>query len=326
MSYKKIFSLSRKRDFEGLSLEIFNYQAKHNGVYAEYLKYLNIKASEVKSIEKIPFLPITFFKSHKVVTNNNMKSEIIFTSSGTGGMGNSKHYVNDVSVYKQSFRKSFEYLIGSPADYIVFALLPGYLERKGSSLIYMVSDLISQTNSNLSGFFLNDFENLFSKIKLAEKTQKKIILLGVSYALLDFLEQYKFDNPELIIMETGGMKGRRKEMIRKELHEKISDASGTKRIFSEYGMTELLSQAYLTDNKYFNTPPWMSVKIRDLYDPFSFVDTGSSGGINVIDLANYNSCSFIETQDLGKVFSDGSFDVLGRFDNSDIRGCNLMVE
>ena len=270
-------------------------------------------------------MPISFFKSHKIITGNTYEPDIIFTSSGTGGLGNSKHYVNDISVYRESFRKSFEYFMGTPSDYVVFALLPGYLEREGSSLIYMVSDLISQTNSKLSGFFLSDFSKLYSKIKIAETLNKKVLLIGVSYALLDFFEEYKLDNPNLIIMETGGMKGKRTEMIRQELHSEICRASGTDKIFSEYGMTELLSQAYLTKSGRFKTPPWMRVQIRDLYDPFSLLDIGSTGGINVIDLANYNSCSFIETQDLGKLFPDGSFNVSGRFDNSDIRGCNLMV-
>jgi phenylacetate-coenzyme A ligase PaaK-like adenylate-forming protein len=307
-------------------MDIFRFQSKQNPVYAEYLKHLKVAPSKIRQISQIPFLPISFFKKHKVLCNTEAHIEKTFTSSGTGGSGTSRHYLTDLSVYKKSFRKGFQLFFGKPDDYIVLALLPGYLERSGSSLVYMAEDLIKQSQSELSGFFLHDFPKLNKHIIKAQKTSKKILLLGVSFALLDFFKDYRFSNPEMIVMETGGMKGRRKEIVRNELHELLAKAAGTKKIYSEYGMTELLSQAYSLGNERFISPPWMQIRLRDLYDPFSEPETTLTGGLNVIDLANFNSCAFIETQDLGKRHTDGSFEVLGRFDHSDIRGCNLMAE
>jgi len=322
----KIFTIKTATDFDAACMEIFQFQSEQNPVYADYLKHLKTDVSKIKQISDIPFLPISFFKSHKILSKPAANIEKIFTSSGTGGSGTSRHYIKNLNVYKKSFTKSFQHFFGNPEDYIILALLPGYLERSGSSLVYMAEELIKQSQSELSGFFLHDFPKLNQHIKKAQNTSKKILLLGVSFALLDFFNDYTFNNPEMIVMETGGMKGRRKEIVRRELHELLARSAGTKKICSEYGMTELLSQAYSVGNEQFHTPPWMQIRIRDLYDPFSETETSSTGGINIIDLANFNSCAFIETQDLGKRQAGGSFEVLGRFDHSDIRGCNLMAE
>ncbi len=253
------------------------------------------------------------------------KVETTFTSSGTTGMINSKHLVTDISWYEESFRRAFEIFYGDIKDYCILALLPSYLEREGSSLIYMAEDLVKRSANPDSGFFLYNHDELFQQIKKQQQIKRPTLLIGVTFALLDFVEQYPINFPELIVMETGGMKGRRKEMIREELHETLCKGFGVDAIHSEYGMTELLSQAYSKGNGIFNCPPWMKVITRDTNDPVSTLDTDKTGGINVIDLANINSCSFIATQDLGRVYKDGSFEVLGRFDNSDIRGCNLLI-
>lgn len=324
MNIISIFNIYNFTDFEKLSFEIFRFQAKNNLIYNEFLNHLAIDVTSVHKLNQIPFLPIQFFKSHKVVSSKE-KVQQIFLSSGTTGDTQSKHYVTDLNIYKTSFRKGFEYFYGNIKDYTVLALLPSYLERDGSSLIYMVNDFIESSNCSKSGFYLNNLEELSDHLIELDKNNKKVLLIGVSFALLDFVEKFKFKLNNIIIIETGGMKGRRKELIKKELHRVLCDGFGVEEIHSEYGMTELLSQAYSKGNGLFKCPPWMKVIIRDTEDALTIFPDGKSGGINVIDLANINSCSFIATQDLGKTYANGTFEVLGRFDNSDIRGCNLMV-
>ena len=293
-------------------------------VYREFCDFLNTDVQKVKSLEQIPFLPIQFFKSHDVVSNSDAIQET-FTSSGTTGMITSKHLVTDLSLYEESYRNAFSEFYGNIEDYVVLALLPSYLERSGSSLIYMAKDLIELSNNENSGFYLHNYDELISKLVELDNAGKNVILIGVTYALLDLVEKQKFQLKNTIIMETGGMKGKRKEMIREELHEILCDGFDVQNIHSEYGMTELLSQAYSLGNGIFECPTWMQILTRDTEDALTYVDYGKTGGINVIDLANINSCSFIATQDLGKKQPNNSFEILGRFDNSDIRGCNLMV-
>jgi phenylacetate-coenzyme A ligase PaaK-like adenylate-forming protein len=293
-------------------------------VYQEFCDLLKTNPQKVKSLHQIPFLPIQFFKSHNVVSNNN-PVQTTFTSSGTTGTITSRHLVTDVSLYEESYRKGFSQFYGNIEDYVVLALLPSYLEREGSSLIYMVEDLINRTNNPESGFYLHNHEELIEKLIQLDNAGQNVILIGVTYALLDLIEKHPFQFQNVIIMETGGMKGKRKEMIREELHEQLCNGFGVSAIHSEYGMTELLSQAYSLGNGIFECPSWMQIHIRDTEDALSYINDGKTGGINVIDLANINSCSFIATQDLGKKYPNNSFEVLGRFDNSDIRGCNLMV-
>jgi hypothetical protein len=293
-------------------------------VYQEFCDLLKTDVQKVKSLKQIPFLPIQFFKSHQVVSNTNA-IEATFTSSGTTGMNTSKHLVTDTSIYEESYRKGFSQFYGNIEDYVVLALLPSYLERGGSSLIYMVEDLIQLSNHTDSGFYLHNHDELIAKLIELDQSGQNVILIGVTYALLDLIEKQQFHLQNTIIMETGGMKGKRKEMIREELHEQLCEGFGVSMIHSEYGMTELLSQAYSLGNGVFECPSWMQILIRDTEDALSYIPQGKTGGLNVIDLANINSCSFIATQDLGKKNPNNSFEVLGRFDNSDIRGCNLMV-
>ena len=319
-----IFSISSQKQFEKIALKTFRFQYENNLVYREFCDFLKTDVQKVKSLEQIPFLPIQFFKSHKVVSNSNNIQQT-FTSSGTTGMATSKHFVTDVSLYEESYRKGFSQFYGNIENYVVLALLPSYLEREGSSLIYMVEDLIQMTNNPESGFYLHNHEELIEKLSQLDSSGQGVILIGVTYALLDLIENHPFQLRNTIIMETGGMKGRRKEMIREELHAQLCQGFGVTAIHSEYGMTELLSQAYSLGNGVFECPSWMHILVRDTEDALTYVDPGKTGGINVIDLANVNSCSFIATQDLGKKNPNNSFEVLGRFDNSDIRGCNLMV-
>lgn len=323
-----IFSISSQKEFEKIAMKVFRFQYENNLVYREFCDFLKTDTAKVKSIAQIPFLPIQFFKSHKVVTNNPDTSGIIqtiFTSSGTTGIMTSQHFVTDVSLYEESYQKGFCQLYGNIEDYVLLALLPSYLDREGSSLIYMVDDLIKKTNNPESGFYLHNHEELIEKLIRLDAEGQNVILIGVTYALLDLIEVQKFQLQNTLIMETGGMKGRRKEMIREELHNQLCQGFGVSVIHSEYGMTELLSQAYSLGNGVFECTAWMQILIRDTEDALTYVPDGKSGGINVIDLANINSCSFIATQDLGKKNPNDSFEVLGRFDNSDIRGCNLMV-
>ncbi len=323
-----IFTISSQKQFEKIALKVFRFQYGKNFVYKEFCDFLKTDVQKVKSLEQIPFLPIQFFKSHKVVSNDPEVSALVketFTSSGTTGMETSKHFVTDISLYEESYRKGFSQFYGNSEDYVVLALLPSYLEREGSSLIYMVKDLIQMTNNPESGFYLHNHDELIEKLTRLDKAGQNVILIGVTYALLDLIEKHPLQLKNTIIMETGGMKGKRKEMIREELHEQLRQGFGVTAIHSEYGMTELLSQAYSLGNGVFECPSWMQILVRDTEDAMTYVPLGKSGGINVIDLANINSCAFIATQDLGKKNPNNSFEVLGRFDNSDIRGCNLMV-
>jgi phenylacetate-coenzyme A ligase PaaK-like adenylate-forming protein len=324
LSKEQAFSINNDADFETVALQVFRHQAKNCTVYKEFITGMKIHANNITSIGQIPFLPVEFFKSHTIISNNNT-AEIVFSSSGTTGITTSRHVLTDVSWYAESFRKAFELFYGDVKDYTILALLPSYLEREGSSLIYMAEDLIKQSNNPDSGFYLYNYEELYDQLKQQQQDKKLTLLIGVTFALLDFAEQYNLDFQELIVMETGGMKGKRKEMIREELHDVLCKGFGVDAIHSEYGMTELLSQGYSKGNGIFQTPPWMRIIIRDTNDPISLIGDGKTGGINIIDLANINSCSFIATQDLGKVYADGSFEVLGRFDNADIRGCNLLI-
>ncbi|MBC7616449.1 MAG: acyl transferase [Pedobacter sp.] len=319
------FDIKDSVAFEKAALNLFYHQAKNCAVYASFIHYLGIQPNEITAYRKIPFLPINFFKSHNVISNL-AAPDIVFSSSGTTGQIQSKHLVCDVKIYERSFNLAFEQFYGSIKDTCLLALLPSYLERDGSSLIYMVDSLLKQSEHPKSGYFLHDLKSLYQTLKKLQIAGQKTILIGVTYALLDFVEQFKLEFPELIVMETGGMKGKRKELVREELHHLLCKGFGVAKIHSEYGMTELLSQAYSFGDGIFNCPPWMKILLRDTYDPLMLVENKQTGGINVIDLANVNSCSFIATQDLGKLHEDGSFEVLGRFDNADIRGCNLLVQ
>jgi phenylacetate-coenzyme A ligase PaaK-like adenylate-forming protein len=321
----RIFHIRTKTDFQQLALEIFRFQYDRNPVYRKFADSLGAKPSNIKSYEEIPFLPIEFFKTQRVVCGD-FSPEVIFESSGTTGMTTSRHYVKKLSLYEKSLLQGFRFFFGHPEGYVFLALLPSYLERTGSSLVHMADLLIRLSGKKESGFYLHDYKELARQLTSLKKRKQKVLLLGVTYALLDLTEQFPVRFPELIIMETGGMKGKRREMVREELHAILQKSFGVPNIYSEYGMTELLSQAYSKGKGIFTTPPWMKVMIRDVNDPLSYVAQGKSGGINVIDFANLYSCSFIATQDLGKLHTRDRFEVLGRFDNSDVRGCNLLVQ
>lgn len=324
LSVDTIFSIKSDQDFEHLALKIFHYQAEANNIFRKYLHLIKIDHTTITNLRDIPFLPIDFFKSHKVISGE-AAHEKVFFSSGTTGMIRSNHYITDLSVYEKSFLNGFERFYGPVDEFCILALLPTYLENESSSLVYMADKLIRISKHNESGFYLDNNEDLILQIQHLENTKQKTLLLGVSYALLDLSEDFPIQLINTIVMETGGMKGKRKELTKWELHDVLAKGFGTQHIHSEYGMTELLSQAYSKGGGKFYCPPWMKIAIRDTYDPFCLLEPGKSGGINIIDLANINSCSFIETKDLGKLYSDGSFEVTGRFDNSDIRGCNLLV-
>ncbi len=322
---KQVFDIQNEHDFEKAALAIFRYQALHNAVYKRYLELLKVNVEAIHHIEKIPFLPISFFKQEKIVTGQ-FEPAIVFTSSGTTGMVNSAHYVKDEQLYIKSFLQCFRQFYGDEKDYTFICLLPSYLERAGSSLIYMMDYLVKASGKPQSGFYpqLNDDFIAVIKTLQQDKTQK-VFFIGVTFALLELAEQYPCDLSNFIIMETGGMKGRRKEITRAELYEILQQNLNAKAIHSEYGMTELLSQAYSKENGQFFCPKHMKVLIRDLNDPFTLLATNKTGVINVIDLANIYSCTFIATQDAGKVLNNGSFEVLGRVDHSDVRGCNLLM-
>ena len=324
MNYDRIFSISSSREFEKISLEVFTHQYHHVALYRKFCDLLKISPQTVIQPSQIPFLPIEFFKSHSIIADGE-KPQITFTSSGTTGSVTSKHLVSDLNWYEKSFNLAFESFYGKIQDLVILALLPSYLEREGSSLVYMVNHLIQKSGHPESGFYLDDLEKLKITLETLEKKGKKVLLIGVSFALLDLVEAHTFNLKNTVIMETGGMKGRRREMIREELHQILKKGFGVDHIHSEYGMTELLSQAYSAGDGIFTCPPWMKIYIRDPEDALTYLSPYKTGGINVIDLANYNSCSFIATQDLGKNLGDGKTEILGRFDNSDIRGCNLMV-
>lgn len=319
-----IFNIKTETEFNAMALNVFKFQFENNTVYRSFCDLLYKNPSDVKRIEDIPFLPIQFFKSHEVVSDSN-SAEIVFTSSGTTGSMTSKHYVTHLKLYEQSFKQGFEEAYGNIEDYVVLALLPSYLEREGSSLIYMVEQLIKDSKQPESGFYLHNLSELKDTLIRLDSQHKKVLLIGVSYALLDLVETYTFQLKNTIVMETGGMKGKRKELIKEELHSILKNGFGVEHIHSEYGMTELLSQAYSKGNGVFECPKWMKILTRDTEDALTILPHGKNGGINVIDLANLNSCAFIATQDLGKVHANAQFEIIGRFDNSDIRGCNLMV-
>ena len=319
-----IFNIQSETDFKAVALEVFKFQFEHNSVYRSFCDLLYKHPSDIHTIEQIPFLPIEFFKTRTIVSTEK-SAQVTFTSSGTTGSIVSKHHVCDLEIYKQSFRNGFQSFYGNIEDYTVLALLPSYLERGGSSLVYMANDMIAQSKQAESGFYLHDLEALKNTLLKLEAKGKKTLLIGVSYALLDLIEAHSFELKHTIVMETGGMKGQRKELVKSELHALLKKGFGVDTIHSEYGMTELLSQAYSKGKGLFETPPWMKILTRDPEDALTIQPIGKSGGVNIIDLANINSCAFIATQDLGKIKPDGRFEVLGRFDQSDIRGCNLMV-
>lgn len=321
---ERIFNISSDEEFEDLALDVFKFQFENNPIYRSFCDLLFKHPSDINEIEDIPFLPIHFFKTHKVLSSKNLIQKT-FTSSGTTGNLTSQHHVTDLKIYEESFKKGFQHFYGDIKDYVALALLPSYLERDGSSLIYMVNDMIKSSQHTESGFYLDNLNELANTLKKLEAKGQKTILIGVSFALLDLVEQFDFNLEHTIIMETGGMKGRRKEMIRTELHNTLKKGFGVNKIHSEYGMTEMLSQAYSKGNGIFSCPSWLKILTRDTEDALTVNTYQKSGGINIIDLANINSCSFIATQDLGKVYDNNTFEVIGRFDNSDIRGCNLMV-
>lgn len=325
----RIFSLKKGEagDFKKLAIELFNLQYRFNPLYRQFCENLSIDAAQVREVQEIPHLPIELFKSQRVQTQLIDAAQAVeFTSSGTGQTRVSRHYVSDPDIYERSFLGAFRHFYGNPAEYCILALLPSYLERSGSSLVYMVEKLIALSNHPDSGFYLHDLDKLC--LTLAELKRKNVntLLLGVSYALLDLAEKKPDVGSNTIVMETGGMKGRRKELLKSELHAVLKKSFEIQQVHSEYGMTELLSQAYARADGIFYCPPWMQVHIRDTNDPFAYLAAGKTGGINVIDLANINSCAFIATQDLGRLYGKEAFEVVGRFDNSDIRGCNLMME
>ena len=324
ISKDAIFNINSNAEFDALALDVFKFQFKNNKVYRSFCDLLYKHPSDIKQVSEIPFLPIQFFKTRAVLSSS-LPIQKTFSSSGTTGSITSKHLVSDLNLYEESYLKAFKHFYGNIEEYVVLALLPSYLERDGSSLIYMVNDLIEKSNQTESGFYLKNLEELANTLKILEAKQQKTLLIGVSFALLDLVEAYQLNLKHTTIMETGGMKGRRKEIIRQELHQTLQTGFGVNQIHSEYGMTELLSQAYSKGNGIFECPPWMKILTRDTEDALTIQHPNKTGGINVIDLANLNSCSFIATQDLGKVDDNGNFEIIGRFDNSDIRGCNLMA-
>ncbi|MBI2729330.1 MAG: acyl transferase [Sphingobacteriales bacterium] len=308
---------------ESMALEVFNFQYQQNDVYREFVKNLGVKKESVQSVVQIPFLPISFFKTHTVKTTV-FESALVFASSGTTQAVTSFHYVKDATLYKRSFLQHFEEVYGASSSWCILALLPSYLERNNSSLVYMASELIKQSRHPDSGFYLNDFDKLYHTLKRLEQLKQPVILIGVTFALLDFFEKHSIHLMHTIVMETGGMKGRREEWTRQEVHAFIKSRTGLKKIHSEYGMTELLSQAYSKGDGIYQCADWMRVLVREEDDPLSVKSSGR-GVLNIIDLANIYSCSFIATDDAGTVYEDGSFEVIGRVDNSDIRGCSLMT-
>lgn len=324
MENRRIFGIKTPEEFNTCTLETFREQYLQVPVYREFCDLLGKHPANVRDIEDLPFLPIEFFKSHQVLRNGK-KAEAIFRSSGTTGSVLSQHYVADLERYRDSFLGGFERFYGSPSSYCILAMLPSYQERPDSSLIHMVSELIDRSGHPESGFTETKPESLYPILDRLEKSEQQVLLLGVSFALLDLATRHPRPLKNTTVMETGGMKGRRKEMVREELHKILCAGFGLEHIHSEYGMTELLSQAYSQGDGLFKCPPWMQVRTRDPEDPLSYTGFGRTGGINVIDLANQDSCCFLATQDLGRLYADGSFEVLGRFDHSDIRGCNLMA-
>lgn len=321
---KQLFELKNTSEFEELALKVFHFQYKNNSFYRDFSKALHRSPGSVTQLRDIPFLPIKFFKTQKI-TSSSTPPKTIFTSSGTTGSTPSKHYIPSLQLYEKTFFSAFESFYGPIEDYLVIGLLPSYLERKGSSLVYMVNAFIQKSRYPKSGFYLNNYQELTKNLKIWDTKGHKILLIGVSFALLDLIQQEEFHLKNTIVMETGGMKGRRKEMTRAELHQELQKGFGVRHIHSEYGMTELLSQAYSKGEGRFYCPQTLQVLIREPQDALSYQPDGKTGGLNIADLANLYSCAFIATQDLGKKYGHQEFEVLGRFDNSDVRGCNLMV-
>ena len=322
---EEIFKVTDSQSFERMALKVFRFQAARCPVYGEYVRLLGIDPDRIENIFAIPFMPVSFFRDHLIMTGGG-EPEKVFLSSGTAGMRQSTHSVKSLALYDESLERSFSIFYGNPSQYAIMGLLPSYLEREGSSLIYMVNRLMTLSGNDNGGFFLDDYAGLLRSIKKSRAAGLRVLLIGVTFALLDMAERCPADLGDVIIMETGGMKGRRQEMIREELHEVLKSAFGVPSVHSEYGMTEMLSQAYSAGDGLFMTPPWMKVLIRDSHDPMSHTDDeGASGGISVIDLANIWSCSFIATSDLGRMNGENRFEVLGRFDNSDVRGCSLLI-
>jgi phenylacetate-coenzyme A ligase PaaK-like adenylate-forming protein len=319
----KIFNINNDAEFENLALELFHYQMENNPIYAPYAALI-LRGKHPENINEIPFLPIEFFQTEQIICQGQAIEEI-FLSSGTTGE-QSKHLVSNIELYKSSYQKAFQLFYGDITDYCILALLPSYKEREGSSLIYMVDDLIKKSKHPQSNYYLNNYEELATTLKELEIKKQKTILFGVTYALLDLAAQHPQHLKHTLIMETGGMKGKRKELLKEEIHQLLEEAFLTKNIHSEYGMTELLSQSYSKGGNIFKSPPWMKILVRDVNDPLSIMGDNKKGGINVIDLANIHSCPFVATQDLGCTFEDGTFSVLGRFSNADVRGCNLLIQ
>jgi phenylacetate-coenzyme A ligase PaaK-like adenylate-forming protein len=320
---EKIFEVSNEWQFSELALEIFQFQFTNNSIYRTWCENLSRTPASIRTLSDVPFMPVEFFKNFSI---KSWSGDPItsFSSSGTTGQITSQHHVADTYIYELSLMKGFQLEYGDPSDWIIIGLLPAYLERPGSSLVYMTDILIRASRQHESGFYLNNYDELLSLLVRLKAENRKVWLIGVSFALLDIAEKLPEAWENLVVVETGGMKGRRKEMIRADLHETIKSTWPISRLHSEYGMTELFSQAWMNDSGRFHTPPWMKVMIRETDDPFSYAEIGKTGGINVVDLANLDSCAFISTSDLGKKFDDETFDVLGRFDHSDVRGCNLM--
>ena len=310
--------------FEKQALKVFKYQHEENKIYRSYCDFINIKKKDVNRVEEIPFLPVNFFKTHNL-NSSKKKPDIKFISSRTTSQNGSTHFINDVDIYIKSFEKGFEYFYGNIEDYVILALLPNYIEQENSSLVFMIDRLIKKTKRKESGFYLDDWNDLRRQLDHLENKGQKTILFGVTFALINGAKKYNWNLKNTIVMETGGMKGMHKELVRIELHDILKKSFGVSHIHSEYGMTEILSQAYSTGDGFFKCPPWMRVYTRSIEDPFEILGNKKTGAINIIDLANIDSCSFIATQDLGRLNEKGCFEVLGRFDNSEIRGCNLLV-
>lgn len=327
---RNIFEIKTEEDFEEACLSIFNYQYENIDIYHQFVDYLNINPKKISKIKEIPFLPIEMFKHHTIL-DRNRQTDTYFQSSGTTNIQTlSRHWIADFELYQQSILHCFQQFIGHPKDYIFLGLLPNYLERQNSSLIYMLDFLMNKSSQKENGYFLYNHPELLELLK--NLNNRKIILFGVSFALLDFIDFceanggfYSAQNSNLIIIETGGMKGRKEEMTKDELLKILRNGFLTDKIYSEYSMTELLSQAYSLGNNIYQSPNWLRIMIRNLEDPFSYVEKGKTGAVNIIDLANKYSCSFIATQDLGKSFDNHQFQILGRIDHSDIRGCSLLV-
>jgi phenylacetate-coenzyme A ligase PaaK-like adenylate-forming protein len=322
----RIFQIKDQTGFQGVALEIFAYQFANNPVYHDFIKQLGINQDEIQAVQDIPFIPVEFFKSHKIMTGSR-PAAIIFESSGTSGKSVSRHLVADPALYEESLLRTFRHFYGEPSEYFIAALLPSFTEKKNSSLAFMMQNLIDKSANPFSGFYLNNIRGMISAIEQSRSANQKVFLISVNYTLINLAEEYSPDLSGVIVMETGGMKGRRKEMTREELHSVLKKKFNLPAIHSEYGMTELLSQAYSQGEGIFYCPQWMKIFIRDPQDPLTLIsEPGITGGINIIDLANIYSCSFIATDDLGRLHEDGGFEVLGRLDNSDIRGCSLLLE